>query len=73
MGYNGTMKMTENEIKTSLISEEERFVSPPPAPAPFPLALASPAHRKSDLGCAGADVRPLWFYRHQERADGGGG
>ena len=31
------MKMTENEIKTSLISEEERLVSPPPRPRPFPV------------------------------------
>ena len=32
------MKMTENEIKTSLISEEDPFVSPPPPrPRPFPV------------------------------------
>ena len=73
MGYTLDQGMSENDIKTTLISEEEKFVRSVPAPA-APLRSAAPLRCQLRLpppltaGSAVADLRPVRLYRDPRRA-----
>ena len=84
MGYTLDQGMSENDIKTTLISEEEKFVRSVPAPAARCSAAlpreagcsAAPLRCQLRLpppltaGSAVADLRPVRLHRDPRRALG---